>query len=65
MRKSQGGRPSKGKREQVATRLRVPLAEAARNRASDLGLTMNDYLAELVVTDIDVSQVAALGAPRV
>ncbi|MCI4659561.1 hypothetical protein [Cryobacterium zhongshanensis] len=62
MRTSSGGRPSKGQRELLGTRALAPLADAARNRADDLGLTMNDYLATLIALDIKMPEFAPAGA---
>lgn len=42
------GRKAKGARELLGTRPAAPLAEAARLRAEDCGLTMSDYLAALI-----------------
>ncbi|MBT2519072.1 hypothetical protein J7E29_16645 [Streptomyces sp. ISL-90] len=46
-----GGRPSKGARELLATRAPIPVAKAARARADELGITVNDYLALLLAQD--------------
>jgi hypothetical protein len=51
-----GGRPSKGERELLATRTCVSLAEAARERANKLGLTVSDYLAALIANDVASSR---------
>lgn len=58
MRTTQGGRKSKGPRELLGTRPAVPLADAARTRADELGLSISDYLATLLATDLDMLQYA-------
>ena len=58
MRTSHGGRPSKGQRELLGTRPLIPLVEAARNRADELGLTVSDYLATLIAQDTNLPQFA-------
>lgn len=58
MRTTNGGRKSKGPRELLGTRPAVPLAEAARNRADELGLSMSDYLATLLAEDLSLPQYA-------
>lgn len=45
------GRKAKGARELLGTRPAAPLADAARSRADDCGLTMSDYLAALIAQD--------------
>jgi antitoxin component of RelBE/YafQ-DinJ toxin-antitoxin module len=52
--KSRGGRPPKGKRQLLGTRVPVPLARAARNRADELGMTMSDYLEMLIARDANL-----------
>lgn len=42
------GRPSKGRREVLITRVPPALATAARQRATELNLTVSDYLQGLV-----------------
>lgn len=58
MRTSRGGRKSKGARELLGTRPAVPLAEAARNKAEALGMTVSDYLATLIAQDTNLPQFA-------
>lgn len=55
-----GGRPSKGQRMLLDTRVLAPLSDAARNRADELGMTMNDYLVTLIAQDINRPQFAPL-----
>jgi hypothetical protein len=50
------GRPSKGERKTVSSRIAVPLAEAALGRAEDLGLSMSDYIASLIAHDNNLPQ---------
>lgn len=57
-RNSRGGRPSKGLRVQLATRLMIPLADAARDKAESRGMTVSDYLAMLIAQDTDLLQYA-------
>ena len=47
-RPAQGGRPSKGEREPVLTRLPRQLADRLRDEADDQGLTYSDWLGNLV-----------------
>lgn len=42
------GRPSKGERESLITRVPPALAAAARQRATELNLTVSDYLQGLI-----------------
>lgn len=58
MRTTYGGRKSKGARELLGTRPAEKLAEAARLRADELGMTMSDYLATLIAEDLDMPQYA-------
>lgn len=58
MRNSRVGRPSKGEREPLATRSPVPLAEAARARAANLGISVSDYLVMLIAQDTNLPQFA-------
>lgn len=59
MTNARGGRPSKGPRELLGARAHVPLAEAARSRASELGFsTMNDYLVSLIAQDNSMPEYA-------
>jgi hypothetical protein len=43
------GRPSKGERESLITRVPPALAAAARERATELNLTVSDYIQGLIV----------------
>ena len=47
-RRSQGGRPSKGERDLLSTRLPVALAEAVRDEAERQGLSYSDYIGNLI-----------------
>jgi hypothetical protein len=58
MRTTNGGRKSKGVRELLGTRPDTVLAEAARGRVDELGLSMSDYLAILIAQDLDMPQYA-------
>ena len=58
MRTSNGGRKSKGVRELLGTRPDTVLAEAARHRVDQLGLSMSDYLATLIAKDLNMPQYA-------
>lgn len=53
MQNSRRGRPFKGDRELLGTRPPVPLAEAARHRAAEFGMTVSDYLATLIAKDVN------------
>lgn len=58
MRRTYGGRHSKGERELLGTRPARALADAARVRADDLGMSMSDYLATLIAQDLDMMSYA-------
>lgn len=58
MSNARGGRRSKGQRELLGTRAPVPLAEAARSKAAELGLNVNDYLATLIAQDTNMLEFA-------
>jgi hypothetical protein len=45
VRKPSGGRPHKGDRALIATRLAQPLATVVRDRADEAGMTITDYVA--------------------
>lgn len=47
-RRGLGGRKSKGLREPILTRVAADLAEAVREQAEAQGLTVNDYVANLL-----------------
>lgn len=59
------GRKAKGARELLGTRPSAPLAEAARSRAEDCGLTMSDYLAALIARATDMAHLAPALQPLV
>lgn len=48
------GRPSKGERKFVRARLPIPLRRAVEERANSLGMTLNDYLGQLLAEDTGV-----------
>lgn len=58
MRTSNGGRKSKGARELLGTRPSSLLAEAARDRVDELGISMSDYLAILLAQDLGMPEYA-------
>ncbi|MDY7530040.1 MULTISPECIES: hypothetical protein [unclassified Cryobacterium] len=58
MRTSNGGRKSKGARELLGTRPSSLLAEAARGRVDELGISMSDYLAILLAHDLGMPEYA-------
>jgi hypothetical protein len=58
MRTTNGGRKSKGVRELLGTRPDTVLAEAARGRVDELGISMSDYLATLLARDLNMPQYA-------
>ncbi|GIT82083.1 hypothetical protein LLS1_37520 [Leifsonia sp. LS1] len=58
MSNARGGRRSKGQRELLGTRAPVLLAEAARTKAAELGLNVNDYLATLIAQDTNMLEFA-------
>lgn len=47
-RPASGGRPSKGKREQLLTRAPTHLAQAVREEAERLDLSYSDYIANVL-----------------
>ncbi|GAB3682876.1 hypothetical protein GCM10028814_20430 [Angustibacter aerolatus] len=47
-RHGQGGRPSKGDRDQILTRPPRALGDAVRAHAEELGMTVSDYVATLL-----------------
>jgi hypothetical protein len=51
---SNGGRRSKGDRRLVVTRLATEIADRVAAAAEERGLTVSDYLAELVYSDLDI-----------
>jgi len=48
----------KGERTVLLARAPIAIAEAARTRATQLGLSMSDYLTELVARDVDMRELA-------
>lgn len=54
----QGGRPSKGDRQPLVSRVPTPIAEAVRQRAAQSGLSINDYIARLLASDVGMAQLA-------
>jgi hypothetical protein len=49
---SNGGRPSKGERRVLVTRLATEVADRAAVAAEQRGMTVSDYLAALVYSDL-------------
>lgn len=47
------GRPSKGERITLAGKVPIPIKGQAQRRASELGIALNDYMALLIVADVD------------
>ena len=52
-RTSRGGRPSKGPRDLMVTRLQAPVAEQVRNLAVDRDWSYSDTLAALVAIGLE------------
>ncbi len=48
------GRPSKGEREVVRARLPVHLRTALQDEAARRGVTLNDFLGELIAREVGV-----------
>lgn len=48
------GRPSKGEREFVRARVPIPLRRAVEERARALGMSLNDYVGQLLADDTGV-----------
>jgi antitoxin component of RelBE/YafQ-DinJ toxin-antitoxin module len=49
--KGQGGRPSKGDRRYLASRVPESLAQAVYDAADELGITVSDYIADLLAAE--------------
>jgi hypothetical protein len=49
-----GGRQSKGERRLVVTRLATEIADRVAAAAQQRGMTVSDYLATLVYSDLDI-----------
>lgn len=54
----QGGRPSKGDRQPLVSRVATPIADAVRERAAAEGLSVNDYIARLLAAEVGLTQLA-------
>lgn len=54
----QGGRPSKGDRQPLVSRVATPIADAVRERAASEGLSVNDYIARLLAAEVGLTQLA-------
>ncbi len=52
MERRKTGRPSKGDRRMVAARLPRPLAEAAHEHAARRGMTITDFVGELIAAEV-------------
>ena len=59
---SNGGRRSKGERRLVVTRLATDIADRVAAAAEERGMTVSDYLATLVYSDLDIP-LPPTGAP--
>ena len=59
---SNGGRRSKGERRLVVTRLATDIADQVAEAAAQRGMTVSDYLAALVYSDLGLPP--PLPAPR-
>jgi hypothetical protein len=51
---SNGGRRSKGERRLVVTRVAPEIADRVAAAAEERGMTVSDYLATLVYSDLDI-----------
>jgi hypothetical protein len=51
---SNGGRQSKGQRRLVVTRLATEIADQVAAAAQQRGITVSDYMATLVYSDLDI-----------
>ena len=49
-----GGRPSKGERRLVATRLATDIADRVAAAVEQRGITVSDYIAALVYSDLGI-----------
>lgn len=54
MERKKTGRPSKGDRHKFGVRVPLDLADAVAKRASELGMSINDYIGNLVSQDTGV-----------
>jgi len=53
-----GGRPSKGDRQPLVSRVATPIADAVRERAATSGLSVNDYIARVLAANVGLEQLA-------
>ena len=62
--RGQGGRPSKGDRDQIITRPARSVGDAVRAAADDHGMSLSDYVAKLLADTHGLSQLAPPVHPR-
>ena len=63
-RTGRGGRPSKGNRDQLITRVATPLGEVVRAHADQAGLTVSDYVATVLAKEHELPEYAPAGQDR-
>lgn len=63
MERKKTGRPSKGPRSRVESRIPVPLYEAAKTRADQRGMTLSDLVGELLAAEVGVPYQNQEGLP--
>ncbi len=54
------GRPSKGPRDTLLSRVPVPLGDVVRDRAAERGMTVSDYVAAVMALNVGMPDVASL-----
>ncbi len=63
MERKKTGRPSKGDRTRIETRVPTPLYHAAKSRAETRGMTLNDLLGELLAAEVGLPYQSQEGLP--
>jgi predicted HicB family RNase H-like nuclease len=63
MERKKTGRPSKGLRTPINFRVPPALHQAAKQRAEEHGMTLNDYLGELLADELGVAYHPQGGLP--
>lgn len=63
MERKKTGRPSKGDRTPISARVPIPLYDAAKSHAEQLGMTLNDFLGELLAAEVGVPYQNQEGLP--
>lgn len=58
MKRGHGGRPSKGPRDQFTARPALPVGEAVRARAAELGYELSDFVTLLLAREVGMEEYA-------